>query len=97
MFRIIIRILRNKYSFALFASAVWIIFFDKNDLISQVGLRMKLRQMYEDKAYYIKEIGNINATMKELKNSPAALEKFAREKYLMKRENEDVFVIVYKD
>jgi len=70
------------------------LFFDRNNLISQFELRSKLNQLKEDKQYYIEEIKKDRKDMLELLSNPKNLEKFAREKYLMKKDNEDIFLIV---
>lgn len=87
-------ILKNKYLITSVALIVWLLFFDKNDILSQVDLTRKLKALEEERDYYAKEIGRNKQDMMELKTNPKNLEKFAREKYLMKRPNEDIFVIV---
>ncbi len=84
----------NKYFISLLAVTVWVIFFDKDDVLSQHQLRKKLHQLQEEKTYYHDEITKSGEEIKELKTNPANLEKFAREKYLMKKDNEEIFVIV---
>ena len=74
--------------------SIWLLFFDKNDLQSQLQLNRKLSELETEKKYYLDEISRTRSDMQELKTNPKNLEKFAREKYLMKKENEDVFVIV---
>jgi cell division protein FtsB len=59
-----------------------------------MDLRQKLRSLETEKKYYINEIAQNKKDLLELRTNPANLEKFAREKYLMKKENEDIFVIV---
>ena len=78
---------------------VWIFVFDKNNLLSQVDLARKLHQLKEDKKYYFERIKQDENDIFELtnKNNPEILEKFAREKYLMKRDSEDIFIIVRPD
>lgn len=70
------------------------VFFDKDDVLSQHQLRKKLHQLQEEKNYYQEEITKSSGEINELKTNPANLEKFAREKYLMKKDNEEIFVIV---
>lgn len=94
MLKKIIRILKNKYLITSLALMVWLLFFDKNDILSQVELTRKLRALEEERNYYAREIEKNKHDMMELKTNPKNLEKFAREKYLMKRPNEDIFVIV---
>ena len=84
----------NKYFISIVAIIVWITFFDKNDFMSQYELRQKLNQLRAEQKYYLDEISKSENDMNELKTNPANLEKFAREKYLMKKDNEEIFVIV---
>ncbi|MCX6296461.1 MAG: septum formation initiator family protein [Bacteroidetes bacterium] len=87
-------ILKNKYLLTFIALGVWVVVFDKNDLKTELELRKEVNQMQEERNYYAKEINSITSDIKELYTNPKTLEKFAREKYLMKRDNEDIFVIV---
>ena len=92
--KIIFSFIRNKYVVTLFALVSWLIFFDKNDVVSQMNLSKRLKQLNDEKQYYLAEIEKTKSDMKELMTNPKNLEKFAREKYLMKKDNEDIFVIV---
>jgi cell division protein FtsB len=89
--------LRNKYLTATLIFFVWICFFDRNDLISEVKLVYKINKLKGERTYYQKQTDATNEELKELQTNPANLEKFAREKYLMKKDNEDVYVIVDKN
>ena len=75
---------------------IWLLFFDKNDVFTQLELIKKCEKLKTEKAYYINEIAANNANLYDLKNNKKSLETFSREKYLMKKENEDVFVIMAK-
>ena len=86
--------LKNKYSIALIAFFVWIMFFDRNNLFNQYGLVSTLKEFKMQKEYYQSEINKDSIALHILNNDDEALEKFAREKYLMKRDNEDIFLIV---
>lgn len=86
--------IKNKYIITIIGLTVWVIFFDKNDLKTQLELRQKVKQLEKERDYFSQEITVINTEIKELTTNPKTLEKFAREKYLMKRDNEDIFVIV---
>ncbi|MBN8696278.1 MAG: septum formation initiator family protein [Bacteroidetes bacterium] len=90
----VLPILRNKYLLTIVGLAVWIAFFDKNDLKTQLELRDDVKKLEEERNYYATEIKQITSDIKELNTNPKTLEKFAREKYLMKKDNEDIFVIV---
>lgn len=85
---------KNKFFWVTMAFVVWMIFFDKNDLFSQYQYHQQLTKLKQERDFYIKQTGDINKDLDELNSNPAKLEKFAREKYLMKKDNEDVFVIV---
>ncbi len=86
--------LRNKYVITIAAFFIWMLFFDRNNIISQAQLRMKLSEGREKKDYYSKQIAEVKKEKNELLTSPDSLEKFAREKYMMKKDDEDLFVIV---
>lgn len=86
--------LKNKYALTSILFAFWMLFFDQHDFISQLQLQSELKQYQEDKEYYRKRITETEQDLNELLTNEDNLEKFAREKYLMKKDNEDVFVIV---
>ena len=90
----ILSVLKNKYLLTVIGLGVWVIFFDKNDLRTQLELRKDVKKLEEERNYFAKEIHSITSDIKELYTNPKTLEKFAREKYLMKRDNEDIFKIV---
>jgi cell division protein FtsB len=93
----ILNIIKNKYVIITVAFFVWILVFDKNNILSQIELAKKLRQIKTDRTYYIQQIKEDSIETKELMTNPANLERFAREKYLMKRDSEDIFLIVRED
>src|SRR3954469_4632111 len=88
---------KNKYVFTPILFLIWIAFFDKNDFISQYTSRKQLQELRQDRIYYETEIKTNKEKLYELMSSKANLEKFAREKYLMKKDNEDIFLIVYDE
>lgn len=90
----LLSVFKNKYLLTIIALAVWVIFFDKNDLRTQIELRKEVKQLEEERNYYAHEIEGFTADMHDLTTNPKTLEKFAREKYYMKRDNEEIFVIV---
>lgn len=73
---------------------IWMLFFDNNNFISQYSSRKKLSQLEADKEYYQKEIAENSASLEDLLTNKQTLEKFAREKYLMKKKEEDIFILV---
>ncbi len=76
---------------------VWILFFDQNNLIDRFVTQRNIRQLERDKNYFIERIRQDSTRLKELKTDNENLEKYAREQYFMKRENEDIFIIEFPD
>ena len=92
----IFNLFKNKYFSATLAFIIWIGVFDENNLIERVHLMGQLRQIEKDKIYYEKKIDQDAQRLRELQTNNDNLEKFAREQYLMHRDDEDVFVIVHE-
>lgn len=86
--------LKNKYLLSVVLILVWLVFFDKNDVFTQYELIQKCHKLNAEREYYLKEISNNKTELEELKENSKTLETFAREKYLMKKENEDLFVFL---
>lgn len=91
---IIMKGFRNKYLMAVLVFLVWLMIFDNNSLIDRVKYLNILQEMEVEKQYYLERIEEDSRRLNELKTDRDNLEKFAREQYFMKKENEDVFVIV---
>jgi cell division protein DivIC len=86
--------LKNKYLLTAIGFAVWILFFDNRDFItSHFREKGELLKLEQSKKYYEQQITATKQELQQLKTNPAVLEKYAREKYLMKRDNEDLFLI----
>ncbi|HEU4470452.1 MAG TPA: septum formation initiator family protein [Flavisolibacter sp.] len=85
--------LRNKFLLAGMGFVIWMLFFDKNDVFTQLEWKQELREMQASKAYFIKQIEENRQFSNELQFNAAAVEKFAREKYLMKKDNEEIFLV----
>ena len=89
-------LIRNKYLLVVLGFLVWIVFFDKNNLISQYEDRQALYELKKEKRYYQEEIENTHEQLNELMTDNRSLEKFAREKYLMKKDNEAIWLVIDK-
>jgi len=87
-------ILKNKYIITTIAFIIWMIFFDANSMINQYRLNKALEKVKKEKEFYIQEIKQDKETANGLMSNQDNLEKFAREKFLMKRDNEDVYIII---
>ena len=92
----IIERLNNKYVIASLIFLLWILFFDQNNLLNRLSDLRNLREMKAQKEYYAKKIETDIQRTEELETDDENLEKFAREQYLMKKPDEDVFVVVEK-
>ncbi len=92
-FLFILPLLKNKYSLSLILFFVWVVFFDSNNLIDRTINLRQVHQLEKDKIYYENKISEDRSKLEELKSNPANLEKFAREQYLMKKANEEIFII----
>ena len=86
--------LKNKYLIAFALFALWVLFFDQNNLIERYQMFREKKQLENDREYYVKEKEEAANRLRELKTNNDNLEKFAREQYLMKKGDEDVFIIV---
>ncbi|MFA6950115.1 MAG: septum formation inhibitor [Lentimicrobiaceae bacterium] len=89
-------ILRNKYFLTLIVFLVWLTFFDRNNFISQMEFGRTLNNQRVQKEFYKSEITKDSLSLIELSDTNK-LEKFAREKYLFKKDNEDIYLIVKED
>ncbi|MFD2572906.1 septum formation initiator family protein [Spirosoma soli] len=94
MFQKLLHFLRNFYVATGLVLLVWMTFFDANDLPSQAQNWWKLRELESDVKYYQTKIKAVQTERREVLGNDKLREKFAREKYLMKKPTEDVFVIV---
>jgi cell division protein DivIC len=86
--------IKNKYFLTAAGFAVWILFIDDRDFITtHFRHKEELKKLEASKKYYQAQIAATRAELDKLKSNPSTIEKYAREKYFMKKDNEDVFVI----
>ncbi len=90
----IFRILINKYFLTTVAFVVWMVFFDSNNLLTRNVLQEKLDGLNVEKQFYLKEVKKDSTLTHQLLSDSVQLEKFARERYLMKKVKEDVFLVI---
>lgn len=88
---------RNKFIFTSLLFLIWMTFFDQSNFIDQIQDRMKLSELEAHRDQLAAEIAQSNEDLKLLQNDKELLEKFARERYLMKKENEDIFVFAVEE
>jgi len=86
--------LKNKYLLTLVGFTIWMLFFDDRDLyITCFKQKQELNDLKKSKQYYEQQISGTKKELDQLKINAFTIEKYAREKYLMKRDNEDLFVV----
>lgn len=85
--------LRDKYFISIAVFCTVMFFLDKNDVFTQLDRTQELRNLRQSKAHYTARIAAERKELEGLKHNPATLEKYAREKYYMKRDNEELFII----
>lgn len=90
----LLRVVRSFYFLTGMGFLVWMLVFDANDLGKQLDIYRKWQDLRAEKQYYLDNIEVVKKDRAELMSSPALLEKFARERYLMKRPGEDLFILV---
>lgn len=91
-----IKYTKNIYVLGTLFFIFWMVFIDSNNVVNQFKLSSKLGDLKEQKEFYMERKEIIKAEREELMSNPELLEKFAREKYLMKKKTEDLYVIVEK-
>ncbi|HZH54696.1 MAG TPA: septum formation initiator family protein [Sphingobacteriaceae bacterium] len=93
----LISLIKNRYVIAGLIFAAWLLFFDRHDLSSQFSYYNSLKTLEKEKVFYETEISEISQTLEGLQHDPAAIERIAREKYQMKKDGEDIYVILRDD
>lgn len=94
---IILKIIRNKYVITFLIFYFWLFFFDQHSIWERKGNESNINSLEKEKAYFIEKIENDENRIHELKTNRKNLEKFAREQYLMKKKNEDIFIMIEEE
>ncbi len=89
----IFKLIRNKYIISITAFIVLMLFIDRNDFFAQLQHKHQLNELLGSKKFYQEQIDQTKKNLADLQNNSAALEKYAREKFLLKKDNEDVFIV----
>lgn len=85
--------LRNKYFLTSLFFMTWMLFFDHNDIFLQISRSRELSKLNSGMDFYQSQIDSTQNMLEGIKNDPYRLESIARERYLMKRDEEKVFII----
>lgn len=92
----ILKILGNRYVLVIIFVVVWLTFLDNYSYFENRILDKKIEELEDNKQYYIQEIKKDSTSIRQLNNADQT-EKYAREKYYMKRENEDIYIIEFDE
>jgi cell division protein DivIC len=87
-------LLKNKYFLVILLFGIWMLFFDRNSMVQRYKLNRSLKRHWQEREYYMKEIEKDSIALHELSSDTQNLIRFAREKYLMKKDDEDIFLII---
>jgi len=93
MFRKVLKVIFNKYTITFVAFIVWMVFFDSDNILTRRHYHSKLNELKQERHFYLDEIRKDSTLTRQLLTDSLALEKYAREKYLMKRDMEDVYIV----
>lgn len=91
-----LKFLGNRYVLVLVLFSIWMIFLDNYSYLEHRILDKEIEELENNEQYYINEIKKDSLKIKHLKNGDQ-IEKYAREKYFMKRENEDIYLIEFEE
>jgi cell division protein DivIC len=91
-----LKFLVNRYILILIVFGIWMLFFDNYSYLEHRILDKEINEIEDNINYYRSEIKKDSTSIKHLKNDNR-VEKYAREKYFMKRENEDIYIIDFED
>lgn len=83
----------NRYTILGFCFIIWMIFFDQNSLFTHLELDKQISDLERDEAYFKQNLENEDKKLKVLIENPAEIERIAREKFYLKKDNEDIFII----
>ncbi len=88
----ILAIIKNRFFYTFLVFIIWLSFIDHNSLVKRIKMQSENTKLKQLKKSYIQNIKHTNEEMKALEDT-AFLEKLAREKYLMKKEKEDIYIV----
>ncbi len=85
--------IKSFYFVTGFSFFLWMLLFDAEDLLTLYQLRRKLHKLHRERIYYMEQIKQIKKNKQELTSNTDLLEKFAREKYFMRKKTEDLYIV----
>lgn len=90
------RFLLNKYLIVTIAFIVWMIFFDQNSYLIHKELDNQIKELNYDKINFSQKLKSENEKIERMKSDTSEIEKVARERHFLKKEDEDIFVVEQK-
>lgn len=96
LMRNVIGFFTNKYILTMLVFSIWMLYFDQYDYFMMRQRKQELQNVKDNINYLNKEIANMEQAKSAMISEPKELEKYAREKYFMKRDNEDLYIIEKK-
>lgn len=91
-----IAFLKKPFVLILLIFTAWMFFFDANSFFIHKELNSEINELEKERKYYLREMEADKKAIKEL-STEEGIEKLAREKYYMKKDNEDIYIIEYED
>ena len=89
-----VSLVKNKFLIAGIAFIIWMCFFDRYDLATQYSYQQERDKLEYEKEFYSTEIVTLEQAIKDVQFNPNEIQRIAREKYKMKKDNEDIYVIM---
>jgi cell division protein FtsB len=89
----VVSLVKNKFLIAGVAFLGWMCFFDRYDFATQYSYQKERNKLQYEKEFYTSEIDNLEKSIKDAQYNPSEIQRIAREKYKMKKDNEDIYVI----
>ena len=86
-------IFTNKYLLAIIFFVSWMLFFDQKDFFSTLSKKNEYNSLKEKKQFYVHEIAKAKQELQDFQSNAVAIEKFARERYMLKKDGEDVYIV----
>ena len=93
LYQILARCARNFYFISSCVFVVWVLFVDNNDLFTHLQLERQYRQLKQEQAYYVQQTADIRRKHQQLKSDPDMIERMARERFLLRKAGEEVFLL----
>ncbi len=84
----------NKYTLITVLFTVWMTFFDDASLLQHIRIDREIGKLEKDRDFYDSKLKEVKIELKKIQNDPKSIEKIARERFFMKKDQEDIFVVV---